>query len=225
MLITCFVSINIFSNASGESVSLLHGTGNKHTFKGGASIYIMEDKNKKEVTVTYKEFPYYEIGSEGSIICINRHNGKKKKMKQYDQRGYRYVFLFYDGKRFKKTTHRLVAQHFIPNPENKPQINHKNGVRSDNRVENLEWATSKENIRHSFDCNGRKMSEYQKMKIGDSGRGSKNHKTTLTESIVREILIMLSKKVKRKEICKTFHASKSVVAHIAQRRSWKHVTI
>ena len=68
--------------------------------------------------------------------------------------GYLSVSLFYDGTYRNELVHRLVAKAFIPNPDGKPQVNHINGDRQDNRVENLEWATASENIKHKYEVLG-----------------------------------------------------------------------
>ena len=64
--------------------------------------------------------------------------------------GYIRYWLFKEGRQKWILAHRLVAQAFLHNPDNKPQINHINGVRNDNRLENLEWCTSSENNKHKF---------------------------------------------------------------------------
>lgn len=72
-------------------------------------------------------------------------------IKDYNVLGYRQVKMYSNGKRKSVYVHRLVAEFFIPNPDNKPEVNHKNGIRDDNRIENLEWVTHEENMIHSRD--------------------------------------------------------------------------
>lgn len=70
-----------------------------------------------------------------------------------------YIYYSIDGKRISK--HRLIAQYFIPNPSNKPQVNHIDGNKLNNDISNLEWVTPQENARHSWDIGLSKKSEYR----------------------------------------------------------------
>lgn len=87
----------------------------------------------------------YQISDQGRVFSVRR--GKLRKLNDTG-RGYKQVALLKQGSREHTLVHRLVAEAFIPNPENKPQINHINGDKSDNRVENLEWCTMSENLYH-----------------------------------------------------------------------------
>jgi hypothetical protein len=68
-----------------------------------------------------------------------------------DNFGYQRVSFSVSGALSTPRIHRLVGTHFIKNPEDKPQINHKNGIKNDNKVSNLEWCTSRENHQHACD--------------------------------------------------------------------------
>lgn len=76
--------------------------------------------------------------------------------------GYLQVLLTKDGVKIPSRVHRLVADAFIPNPENKRCVNHKNGIKTDNRVENLEWVTSSENARHAVQTGLKKRGHERK---------------------------------------------------------------
>ena len=81
-------------------------------------------------------------------------------MSSVDTKGYIKYNLYVNKKKKTTSQHRLVANAFIPNPDNKSQVNHINGIKSDNRIDNLEWVTPSENIKHSFDILNRSIQKH-----------------------------------------------------------------
>ena len=107
--------------------------------------------------------------------------------------------------------HQLVAETFIDNPECKPEVNHKNGNKLDNRVENLEWVTRSENEKHAF-----------RIGLKVPACGSRHGHSKLTESDVKKIR-SLENSMSRKEIADKFGMSYSGIEAILVRRTWKHI--
>lgn len=102
----------------------------------------------------------YVAGSDGLVYSTDfNHTGKTKALKGYkDRDGYPHVLMNIAGKRVYRASHRLIALAFMgPKPTSKHQVNHINGVRDDNRPENLEYVTASENALHAF-ARGRKPS-------------------------------------------------------------------
>jgi hypothetical protein len=95
---------------------------------------------------TIEGYSKYKISSDGRIWS----NSWNQLMGDSTSGGYKVISLYNDdGVRHTVKIHRLVALAFIPNPDDKPEINHINGVKSDNRIENLEWVNRSENQQHA----------------------------------------------------------------------------
>lgn len=102
-----------------------------------------------------KNFPDYKINKEGEVITTHylHHNIIKKLKPRKSKNGYYSVYLYKDGKGYSKLIHRLVAETFIPNPKKLSQVNHINGDKTNNNINNLEWISPANNIRHAIKNN------------------------------------------------------------------------
>lgn len=158
-----------------------------------------------------KNFPNYVISIDAKIY--KKSKDKLVEIKQSINRKYYSVKLSNKGERKHCFVHRLLAEAYIPNPENKNYVNHKDGNKLNNNVENLEWVTFAENIQHSFQTG-----------LNKGLAGEENGKALLNEDQVIKIYEKLLSGEKSIDIAKEFGVNRSTIGNIKRKRLWKHVT-
>jgi hypothetical protein len=158
-------------------------------------------------------WPGYRVSSLGRL-----YGRRGRQLAGYrDKDGYHCVAVGPRGRSTAIKVHRAVAAAFVgPIPEGM-QVNHKNGVKDDNRVENLEIVTPAENTRHGFAALGR---------IGKNTnptKGTAHHNSSLTEDSVREIRRLYAAGCTQVELAQKFQTAQTNISRIVRRTAWAHV--
>jgi len=170
----------------------------------------------------------YEVSNLGMIKSLARdvgrgHTGVNHKFDidrirklGKNQYGYPIVSLDGVGKPKCAVVHSLVLEAFNPKPQTTERLecNHKDGNKTNNRLNNLEWVTSKENKKHAFDTG-----------LCDHRRGEHLYNAKLKNEQVKEIKRLLKQGKKNSELAKIFNVSRGVISHIIAGRNYKHIKV
>lgn len=147
----------------------------------------------------------YAVSTQGTVL--NLQTGKLKKH-SVNKHGYHLIGLCKQGQKYNKFIHRLVACCYIPNHLDLSDVNHKNGIKSDNSVGNLEWMSREENRKHAV-LNGL-----------FSQRGEKNVRAKLTPD---QVITIRMSSLKSKDLSLLYGITTSSVRSIKRRSTWNHI--
>ena len=181
-------------------------------------IYICDDTYRekfKQIKINDVYIPYI-ISSFGRVFSMyygksNNFNVKELKVNS-NSTDYKKITIHYNNIHYNCWIHRLVAEAFIKNPKNKSDVNHIDGIKSNNFIWNLEWATRKENVYHA-EINNLVHHPY----------GENNH-SKMSEKTVYTICEMILLDYKPKDIILLNNISKNMFQSILHHRKWKHIT-
>lgn len=177
------------------------------------------DKEDSSIVVDIKGLEgLYAVMKDGRVWSYpkkqgsgQRLHGQFLKTKINKKDGYCYITFGYRKKNITRKIHRLVAEAYIPNPENKAEVNHINGIKTDNRVENLEWCTRQENATHA-------------RKTGLMKKGEDSGNSKLTEPKVLEIRALYKKGVySQKYLGQIFGVGQATIHKIIHNQRWAHI--
>jgi hypothetical protein len=174
---------------------------------GGLLSHTLENfmkTTRMENWIEIEEFPSYHVSNRGRI------RGKRGNVIKpgNSKCGYLFVIFVIDGKRYSKYVHRLVLKAFGPEQPPNTTVDHINRIKTDNRLENLRWATNRQQTDNS-----------------EMARGSKQHLSKLTESDIPKIRKLLSMGITQTRIAKQFGVAQRTISRIKSKKAWSHVQV
>lgn len=162
----------------------------------------------------------YEVSNYGKVRSIDRYisgrNGLVKGkliLQGKNKKGYPEVRLWKNNKQEARNPHRLVAQAFIPNPDNKPQVNHIDGNKENNSIDNLEWVSNSDNQLHAY-----------KLGLQPSRSGENNNKAKITNKQVDLIKLDYNYGLSISIIADSYKISIEIIRNIIYGRTWRSNT-
>lgn len=162
---------------------------------------------QNEVWEDIKEATGYQVGNMGRIKSLNKHDeiGRHHLLKLREARKDSYLKVDLDKYNWRPSVHRLVALYFVPNPENKPFVNHKDGNKQNNVYHNLEWVTRSENNKHACEVLKKTKTKEQRLKHN-------------------EVLYILISTETVQSLCIKYNVSATTIWGIKTGRTWNKIT-
>jgi hypothetical protein len=155
-----------------------------------------------------RSYPKYAVSDAGKVMRISTG----RVLRVHLNNGYPQVRLYHRRKNKSLRVHRLVAECHVPNPNQLPQVNHKNGIKTDGSAVNLEWVTGAQNVQHAY-THGLRLSL----------KGSEHGRSKLTESDILQIRFLVSKGSSVSTVAKLFNISRGQTSRIVSRKRWAHL--